>query len=211
MTRNHPTGSSWRRSSSEAAARSCRRRRFRTTAGPTRLGTAKARPADDESSRSSATTVSGPRRARLPLVRKRRNTSRSRIRSIGRIRRSGREALAALAPAILDDRSTGAGRHPLAKAVLLGLAPVVGLVGPLHLISTGASHDATGVVPNRRVRVGTEAGHMSGGVLSGPFSLPPDIDAIGGPGACGWPDHAVRMTCDSDATSMPTGSRSRAG
>jgi hypothetical protein len=34
--------------------------------------------------------------------------------------------------------------------VLLGLAPVVGLVGPLHLISTGASHDATGVVPNRR-------------------------------------------------------------
>ena len=27
------------------------------------------------------------------------------------------------------------------------------------------------------VRVGTEAGHMSGGVLSGPFALPPDIDA----------------------------------
>jgi hypothetical protein len=49
-----------------------------------------------------------------------------------RAQRLGREALAALRAAALQDRSAGPGRHPRAKAVLLLPPAYVWLIGPFH-------------------------------------------------------------------------------
>lgn len=82
MTRYDAAG---RRPSScrlRAAARSCRRRRLRTTAVPTVRGSANATAGCSVVPSRVATTVSGPLRARTPSARKRRKASRPLTRSI---------------------------------------------------------------------------------------------------------------------------------
>ena len=49
------------------------------------------------------------------------------------------EAVTALGPTRLENRTSGAGAHTCAKAVLAGLASVVGLKGALHGASYGTS------------------------------------------------------------------------
>ena len=49
------------------------------------------------------------------------------------------EAVTALGPTRLENRTSSAGAHACAKAVLAGLASVVGLKGALHGASYGTS------------------------------------------------------------------------
>ena len=49
------------------------------------------------------------------------------------------EAVTALGPTRLEDRTSSAGAHAFAKAMLAGLASVVGLKGALHGASYGTS------------------------------------------------------------------------
>ena len=51
-------------------------------------------------------------------------------------RGSGREPVATFEPACPDDRSSGARRHPVPETVILRPLPGVGLVGPLHSLSS---------------------------------------------------------------------------
>jgi hypothetical protein len=51
-------------------------------------------------------------------------------------RGSGREPVAASEPACPDNRSSGARRHPVPETVILRPLPGVGLVGPLHSLSS---------------------------------------------------------------------------
>lgn len=81
ITRYHPTGSRPPSTSSRETARRRRRSRFRTVAPPTFLPIAKATAGVWPCSRAMNTTVSGPLRARCGDLWKRRNTSRSLIRS----------------------------------------------------------------------------------------------------------------------------------
>src|SRR3954452_17811823 len=79
-------------------------------------------------------TVSAPTRRRTPSRRRAANDARSRTRQRraieGAVLRG--ELGAALATAGLEDGATGAGRHAVAKAVLLGPAARVGLERALH-------------------------------------------------------------------------------
>ena len=145
---SRPSAASWRR-----AARRRRRTRFRSTAPPAALPTAKpARGGVGATPRSggSQVTVSGPRRARRPCWRSAWNVRRSVMRqSCGRAEltadpwtavgivvgpqgRLRREALATLEPTGSDHGAAGAVGHAVPEAVALGAAAVVRLVGALH-------------------------------------------------------------------------------
>lgn len=151
MTRWSPGGTIPSAARSRTAARSWRRRRFRTTAEPTRRGTANA--TAGRPGRGTDTTVSGPRRTLRPSSRNRRKTSRDEIRSTPavtpRSARSGGEPMPALATPGLDDGSSGPVGHPVPEAVLAGAASGLWLVGALHENSWCSGRSSRPVRPCR--------------------------------------------------------------
>jgi hypothetical protein len=64
--------------------------------------------------------------------------------------RSGRQPLATLGPASLQDGSTCSSRHAMPEPVLAGPTPVVGLIGALHPDLLGPSHRPAGGSPHIR-------------------------------------------------------------
>lgn len=112
--------------------RNRRRNRFRTTAVPTVRPMAKASRGGVPTGPGSQVTESAPARARRPLRRSSPKVAASRTRQTAVPTGSGREAVAALTAAGLQDGAAGAGGHPVAKAVVLGSLAVVGLERALH-------------------------------------------------------------------------------
>src|SRR5689334_22803191 len=83
-------------------------------------------------------TDTGPPRTRARDRRRAANDARSRTRHTGRPATVlDREPVAALEAPGLEDGAAGAGRHAVAEAMVLGPAPVVRLVRPLHGLSPG--------------------------------------------------------------------------
>jgi len=80
--------------------------------------------------------------------------------------RSSRQTVAALGATCLQHGTTGPGAHPVAKAVLLGPATIVGLVGALHAALLCRRHPA-----RRRKAIG--AGESCGGDLAPRGSVSP--------------------------------------
>ncbi len=150
-TRYAPGGSPPERACWPNATRSRRRRRLRTTAGPTRLEMENAA-AWCWPGTSSATTVSPPARPACPSARKRRKIARSLILLTRRRSSSCRESMAALAPPGPDDGLAGAVGHAVTKAVLACTTSLLRLIRALHWDS----------ISSGRVRRGSNRGRRPG-------------------------------------------------
>jgi hypothetical protein len=114
---------------------------LRSTAFPTVRLTAKATRASPAAGSRQTVTVTGPERERVPSRRSATNVRRSRTRptrgrgeggDTARPWPSGRQTVAALVAARLEDRSSGSGGHPMPKTVSLCSFADVWLVGALH-------------------------------------------------------------------------------
>ena len=126
-------------------ARSRRRSRFRSTAPPTARFTAKATRAPGAAGSCKDVTVTGPDRFRAPLRRSAPKVRRSRTRPTARARgedrratapplgaESGRQTVAALVTARLEDGPARPSGHAVPEAVSLRSFADVWLIGALH-------------------------------------------------------------------------------
>jgi hypothetical protein len=112
-------------------ARNRRRSRLRSTACPTRRPMAKATRGGWAGSPSTQDIVIGPLRTRLPR-RSAAKVARSRTRQIRPTARSGRQSVAALEAAGLQDGASRPRRHAVPEPVVLGSFPGVRLIRSLH-------------------------------------------------------------------------------